>query len=387
MTLSACSTVTGTAVPDPSVAAKFKLNTGGFPTSPRKVEAGNALDAWQQEGWRIASAVVTPWAFYPSLTKACSDNDDTAAPAFSAATLTKATAAMSTEQANIAGSNGYQTGFIACGDDKNKTRLRVGILRFTDEASAKRAVALIADKNPSEQHNVPANFPVRDATLTMLGANSAVGIASLTTMVARGNLVVVSGMMVPTAAGGPTAATVFDVVGKAMAAQVAKLGDYRQTPFTLAQGQSVIPAVPMDDDGIMGLTAPPSEAQGASGLSSKTAPLDGWGDAHTYTLNSHETIDGLERFGRAALNVVLRFTDDKASAEYMSQMYSGVKQPIAGISGQFGGCMAVPLANTAQTATFCVVRSGRYVGTAYSRTAEQAQQSASATYLRLKGAK
>ena len=84
----------------------------------------------------------------------------------------------------------------------------------------------------------------------MYGANPAKGLLALTAMVARGNLVVMSGMSAPTSA----APTMLDPVGKFMAAQVAKLGEYQQTPFDPTK--TAYPMVPMDDGGILGLTTP-----------------------------------------------------------------------------------------------------------------------------------
>ena len=77
-------------MPDPSVEARFKLDTGNYPTTPRVIEAGNAYDAWQQEvadrhcGDRTVERV-------PSLKDVCHGEGDDPAPAFSVPMLARST--------------------------------------------------------------------------------------------------------------------------------------------------------------------------------------------------------------------------------------------------------------------------------------------------------
>ncbi|MFN8056297.1 MULTISPECIES: DUF7373 family lipoprotein [unclassified Gordonia (in: high G+C Gram-positive bacteria)] len=373
--LTGCGTVAGTAVPDPSVEARFKLDTGNYPTTPRVIEAGNAYDAWQQEGWRIATAVTAPWSVLPSLKDVCHGEGDDPAPAFSVPMLARSTNGLTSDQKNAIGGSGFQTGFLACGTDGVQTRLRGGILRFTDEASAKRAVSAVAALNPSAAPALPGDFPVKDATIVMYGANPAKGLLALTAMVARGNLVVMSGMSAPTSA----APTMLDPVGKFMAAQVAKLGEYQQTPFDPTK--TAYPMVPMDDGGILGLTTPATEGRGATGLSANNAPLNGWGTGHAYELRTAEAVAGLERFAVSELNWVFRFTDEQAAARTLESWKGDKSEPITGLSAQFSGCTA------ATKQTLCLVRVGRYLGQAASTTPAIAKQQAAAMYVRLRSAK
>ncbi|KXP00067.1 hypothetical protein AXK60_07665 [Tsukamurella pseudospumae] len=372
-----CTPIAGTAVPDPTAMKRFQLNTGNFSTTPRTVTAGNALDAWQQEGWRIASAVVPPWDVDTTL-GTTGGGDGSSIPMFTATQLIKTTDAVTAEQAVALGANGYQTGYLASSHDTaDRTRLRIGILRFADEAAATRAVAAATAKSPSNTRTVPSDFPVPGASLTLLGTKSNETIVGITTMVPRGNLVAIAGVR----AAGTRDDTdrLLALVGRALAAQVAKLGDYRQTPFDATRAE--IPPVPMDDDGIVGLTQEPKQAQGSTGLSSNNAPGSGWGDAHAYSLRGHETVSGLERFGSAGPNTVYRFTDEASAARIFTSWVGDKRETIPGITGQYGGCV------TGQVLTICLIRQGRYIAESVSQTSDASKQLSAAMFLKLRSAK
>lgn len=374
-------TVPGEAVPDSTAAASFRLDTGNFATTPRTVTAVTAADAWQQEGWRIAGAVVAPWEVDGALSARA--EDEASIPVFAATMLARSSTALTTDQVGRIGATSFQTGFVATGaNGGGTTRLRVGLLRFADAQAARRAVTAIAERNPGTDRALPAGFPVREAVVAVSGAIPGDDASTFTVVVAQDALVALASVRKPRATPAPD---LTGLAGRALAAQVARAAEYRPTPFDAASAH--IPAVDMDPGGIMSRTLASTDLQGASGLSSQVGIGDGYMTPRAFAIfaapEARDLPDfGVEQVGLTLASTVYRYRDEQSAGRHFEALIADVTEtsPVAGLSPQLARCITIGQRWS------CIVRHGRHLGLTRGTSRQMVHQEASAQYAILRAA-
>ena len=379
--LTGCGTsVPGEAVPDPTVAESFRLDTGNFATTPRTVSAVTAADAWQQEGWRIAGAVVAPWEVDGALSRPA--EDEVSIPVFAATMLARSTTALTTDQVGLLGANSFQTGFVAAGaDGGGTTRLRVGLLRFADAQAARRAATAIAERNPGTDRALPADFAVLDAAVAVSGAIPGDDASTFTAVVAKDALVALASVRKPR---GTPVAELTGLAGRALAAQVKRSAEYRP-PFDAASAH--IPAVDMDPGGIMSRTLASTGIQGATGLSPQVGIGDGYMTPRAFAIfASPEARDlpdyGVEMVGLTLASTVYRYRDEQGAGRHFEALIADVTEtsPVAGLSPQLARCITI------DQRWSCIVRHGRHLGLTRGTSRQMVHQEAAAQYAILRSA-
>ena len=352
--LTGCSTtVAGTAVGPSSTTAT--LDTGNYPTKPRTVVAKTDADAWQQEGWKVADAVVNPREIAPEISETAAGS----LPVFDTGYFTTKNGQCILSRQKIAdlGPGQVLTGFMARATSADKQKgLTVGLLRFRDDAAARRAVQVL---EPSATGNCGTKA-VR-VEVAFAGAGMVAVAAAFTEGTTK-----------------PDTATQSRLTAAAIAAQIKNRVVY--APGQLVPGASR-PRVDMDIDGIVSRTIKTSDPS-YFGLSDETGMFGGWMTPHAFELSmgTAGTLAGLQLVGRSILTSVLRFKDQGAATAAKTVLLSNMSQPVAGVPHENAGC--VPRDGFVS----CVAQVGRYLTLVNLGTEVQARQAISAAYLILKAA-
>ncbi|GAA1071701.1 DUF7373 family lipoprotein [Tsukamurella spumae] len=385
MLLAGCSTaIPGEPVADPSA---LKLDTGNYATTPRTVAAIAAADAWQQEGFNMAEAVVAPFDIRPTLTV-----QSTAIETFSTSIIhpvqmvdfrdeRKSDGFLTRDQTLKLLGTSFQTGFLAEAAD-NATdpavHLRSGLLRFQDSDAAARALQIMRDsaaETPAEIAKVRgaavvANYPTFGRT--RLAAAAQVG-----------NLIAVSSATTRAATDAP------ELVSSILEAQVTKATTYRQgAPL----GQYRL--IPMDKDGIMSRTLPSSvEAEpSVLGLSSRVHFADGYRSTRTHYMMTLDrdwydkaTRNGIDLVAWTSESVVYRVRDRASAYAFANSSPDGVTTTSAPPESGDNRIPGLPRnANVCvhtTTSTGCTAIVGRYLVNSVHKTLQQARQATAALYM------
>ncbi|TWS20830.1 hypothetical protein FK529_05800 [Tsukamurella asaccharolytica] len=352
--LTGCSsTVAGTAVAPSSLAPK--LDTGNYPTTPRNVVAKTDADAWQQEGWRVADAVVNPREIDPEIATPAAGS----LPVFNTGYFTTEGGQCILTRQNVAevGPGQVLTGFMARATSADKQKgLTVGLLRFRDDAAARRAVQVI---EPVATGNCGTKA-VR-VEVSFAGAGMVAVAAAFTEGTTK-----------------PDAATQTRLTTAAIKAQIKNLHVY--APAQMPPGESR-PRVTMDVDGIVSRTIKSADPS-YFGLSDEIGLFGGWMTPHVFELSigTAGTLAGLQLVGRTTLTSVMRFKDQAAATAAKSVLLVGTPQSVPGVPDDNAGC--VPQ----EAFVACVAQVGRHLTFIGQATEVQSRQAVAAAYLILKAA-
>ncbi|KXO98817.1 Uncharacterised protein (plasmid) [Tsukamurella tyrosinosolvens] len=353
--LTGCSTtVAGTPIGPSSTAAR--LDTGNYPTKPRTVVAKTDADAWQQEGWKVADAVVNPREIDPEISTTATGS----LPVFDTGYFTTKNGQCILTRQNITdlGPGQVLTGFMARATSADKQKgLTIGLLRFRDDAAARRAVQVL---EPVATGNCGTKA-VR-VEVSFAGAGMVAVAAAFTEGTTK-----------------PDTATQTRLTAAAIEAQVKNRVVY--APGQLVPGASR-PRVDMDIDGIVSRTIKTADPS-YFGLSDETGMFGGWMTPHTFELSMGATgrLGGLQLVGRTILTSVLRFKDEAAAtAAANSVLLGGTPQSVPGVPDDNARC--VPRDGFMA----CVAQVGRHLTLVNQATDVQARQAISAAYLILKAA-
>ncbi|MBS4099935.1 DUF7373 family lipoprotein [Tsukamurella paurometabola] len=369
--------IAGTASAPPEVT---RLDTGNYPTAPRTVEAKASADAWQQEGWRVADAVVAPWEVDPRAT-AAPESGPPVLPLFQAQALgTEAGAGLVTsEQAQSFITAPFHTGFLATRTARDRSvTVQTGVLRFPDEATARRAIDGAAQKNPTRDDAVSsAVSAIPGGTIVLYG--DVPGATRLTAAAIRGDLVALASVEMPqTGRDGLTARVV-----AGLAEQVERLPKYVPTP---RNPSSFVPPVPMDKEGILSRTIASRSDDASYGLSAEFTLGDGYMSAYAFSLMIYEPRSlqeeyGLDLAGHTSVNGVLRMRSAADSLRYLAdyRKRAGTGEALSSIPG-------IPAGASVCSPTLCLTSYGRYVGLNAFASITQSKQAAAAQYLILEAA-
>lgn len=379
---SACSqVVSGSPQADPSAAPRLK--TGNYPTTAQEVPAAaRPGDAYQQEGWRIADAVI----FVSDVDRRFSRRVTPAWPVISTKMLVPKNLPHFTDvQATALGGYNLLTGFIDNrGDTGATTGLwgSAGVLRFRDAGSADRALTAItpAGAKPVDTTSTfPGSRVVAVRTETVGAGRELISLVML-----RGDLWVVAAVVLP------TAKEASEVAAKMLRAQYDRTADYKPLPLDTPS------QYPMDQDAMMTLVfpGPKNAALLEFGLSADGGLLRGyrtaraeahlWGsEEKRHTLLLADGPQLVASNGDESLSRVTRFDTAANAQAFLTAQFpiSNTASPIEGIDKD-----AVYCASIERTGTMCTVRRGRYLHETFSTTAEKAYQQTAAAYLVLSSA-
>ncbi|TWS20680.1 hypothetical protein FK529_04890 [Tsukamurella asaccharolytica] len=377
LTLYGCSTVAGTAVPDPSAAPA--LDTGNFVTKPRTVEARTPADAWQQEGWRLADGIPAPWDVDSSLTVRVPDLITTPLVSASQLGLESNLSPFGTKQQKIVDAAPFKTAMFAGAQNKEGTRvLRMGLMRF---ASAEAATSLVGQlTNGAEvQAGTPREVNADGWRFVTVGKRNTKNAASMTIIAPRGDLIAVVTVDFPVGLGDAEGKVVGELGKRAREMLWTKMRDYK--PSDAPNG--IKPKVDMDFDGLMSLTLPKTIPTNELGLSEGVDWGDGWMTIATYGLMTSNP-EYVRRFdldyvAKTRASVVFRARTEASATEFFRVDHAVDGQTptlvdLKGISRDNGKCWQ------SGTNIVCSVRAGRYVSIVLSSTRALAEQSASASY-------
>lgn len=389
VTLSACSTVAGTPVADPSVEAQFKLDTGNYPTTPREVKGSAPADFWQQEGFLIGNAVVAPWEVDPSITESSISNDaksELTGPVWLPTQIGGVNGnpiPMNTGVLDAFKATPFQAGFVAVARDKSGgVTLRTALFRFPSEEAVRTVVAAASTKNSS-----PGTEGLIAGATTIEAGNTSTGVR-ITSVIPRGSLLA----LVSTSNTTKDAAQA--LLTKAVAAQAPKMGDYKPSP-----SGAHFPEVPMDRDGIMSRTlASTTTGEATLGLSNGIYIGDGYMTGRTYPLmlvGYRNIIDrwGIELVGRTMVSEVFRFSSEEKAGKFLLEGALALRTGdnlirVPGMDAQIGVCADSQSKPSAQPPIRCAAKHGRYVAVVQNLGSETAaKQAISAQYMILKSAK
>ncbi|MDF0528357.1 hypothetical protein P0W64_05255 [Tsukamurella sp. 8F] len=385
---SCATTVPGTPTTDPSRAVR--LDVGNYPTSPRTVlPAARPADAYQQEGWRIADAVITMTDVDGSLVKTVTR----AFPLISTKQLAPSLLPHFTaDQAAELGRSGWLAGYVDNRGDVAATTGRwgsAGLLRFKDAASAERALTAITPAGAFPAPSVPG------ARVSRVRAER-IGGRDLVSLVAqKGEVWAVAAAFMPDARSASA------VAERALQAQAARFPDYRPSALDRTDGY------PMDSESMMSLVLPAgadkrvveyglSEDRNlATGYRSARAELHLWStDDSRYALVQGADAQAVASSGDTSY--VTRFATSAAAKKYFDGQYAlpatGSDWQIPGVSPTAGRCMIdvqipSPINETKVTrVSMCGVQVGRYVHETAAPFSAKARQQAAASYLILQSA-
>lgn len=350
--LTGCSTtVAGVPVAPPSAAAK--LDTGNYPTKPRIVTAKTDADAWQQEGWRVADAVVNPREIDPEISKTAPGS----LPVFDTGYFTtrNGQCIFPTKQLDDLGAKQLQTGYLARATSVDAQKgLTVGLLRFADDAAAQRAVQTLQ--------------PVATGSCGSKATRVEVAFAG------TGMVAVAAAFTEGTTK--PDEATHRRLTSAAIQAQIKNLSVY--APSQVRPGETR-PSVDMDIDQLMSRTLKVTGEE-SNGLSDELGFFGGWMTPHAYelSLGGLGRLPGLQLVGRTSLTTAMRFKDQAAASAARTALITGTPEVVAGVPEENVGCF------TMNQTTTCVAMIGSYLTLVIQGSEVQARQAISAAYLILK---
>ncbi|CAM3707383.1 DUF7373 family lipoprotein [Tsukamurella ocularis] len=394
--VASCSTgIAGTPVAGPSTQ---RLQTGNYPTSPRTVTALRAADAWQQEAWRIADAVIGPWEIDPRLYRSVAgESGDPLVSVAQLAPEADGPGLFTATQVTAMRGAPFQAGFVSIAGDTDPTTaiLRVGILRYEDAGAATRGLAAIL---AGDMGTAPSAFDgIVGARIVFTGAaRDATRVAAIAPL---GNLLIVASADAydPKRAESLSAA--------ALRAQVAKAPSYRQTPAGAAN--ITIPPVPMDAGGLMSLTIPTTTTSDSNdqrvGLSPGVSLGDGYrsraAQGVRYPVSHARVADtateyGIEATASTRLTTVVRTRDQAAARLFLLKFVAPTDEArasgVPGLAPDVARCAFidnfVDERGTRTPQYRCGVQVERYVATITMPTLVQAQQATAAEYLILRQA-
>ncbi|MGC5023350.1 DUF7373 family lipoprotein [Tsukamurella sp. DT100] len=375
-----------------------RLATGNYPTAPRSVTALRAADAWQQEAWRIADAVIGPWEVDPKLFRSVAG--ESGDPLVSVAQLApEADGPGLFTSAQVTAMRGapFQAGFISIAGDTDPTTaiLRVGILRYEDPGAATRGLTAIL---AGSEGKPPAAFDgIAGARLVFSGTIR--DATRVTAVVPQGNLLIVAS----TDAHEPRRAETLSAT--ALRKQSAKAPSYRQTS---AGGANItIPPVPMDSDGLMSLTIPATTTSDSNDQRAGLSPGVSLGDGYRsmaaqgvrYPI-SHSRVAqtaaeyGIQATASTRLTTVVRTRDTAAARLFLLKFVAPTDEArasgVPGLAPDVARCAFidnfVDERGTRTPQYRCGVQVESYVATITMPTLTQAQQATAAEYLILRQA-
>lgn len=386
--LPACSTVVaGTPVAETTVS---KVDPGNFPTTPRAVTAQSAADAWQQEGMILADAVIAPSDIDAALTALVTGEFEGAGgPLLRIGQIIERNSPRGVpvsgippaKAASLELNTKFDVGFMSTAGDAAttpKTQLSAALLRFSTDVGAEKAViTLRADAPP------PAALS-RIPGAVLVSSASGGGLTKTAVAAPVNNLVA---LVWATTRGTDSA----DLAVRALSAQLDRARTYRPS---IALSGVVIPAVPMDRDGIMSRTLESqndnqNRTRTAFGLSSGFELGDGYFTARTAYLINRNPLwlgaadrNGIDLIGKTNRTSVLRARDPAAAKTYVAEVrnspYSTFAYSVSGLSPDQAGC---DHDSGAQTPYTCYATVGRYALQASFVSLELARQAISAAYL------
>ncbi|MGX9293936.1 DUF7373 family lipoprotein [Tsukamurella paurometabola] len=386
--VSACSTVVaGTPVAETTVA---RLDPGNFPTTPRTVTAESAADAWQQEGMILADAVIAPSDVDAALTALVTDEFEGAGgPLLRIGQIIERNSLRGVpvggippaKAASLELNTKFDVGFMSTAGDSAttpRTQLSATLLRFSTDAGAEKAVITLRADPPA-----PAAL-ARIPGAVLVSSASGGGVTKTVVAAPVNNLVA---LVWATTRGTDSA----DLAIRGLTSQLERARTYRPS---IALSSVVIPAVPMDRDGIMSRTLESqndnqNKTRTAFGLSSGFELGDGYFTARTaYLINRNPgwlrvaTRNGIDLIGKTNRTSVLRARDRASAKVYLVEVRvdpgSTQAYEVPGLSRDDAGCTYDSVLTRPYT---CYATVGRYVLQAESTTLDLARQAISATYL------
>ncbi len=373
---SACSQVVpGNPAADPS--AVPTLDTGNYPTTAQAVPAAaRPGDAYQQEGWRIADAVIMMSDVDPRFRRRVTPSW----PLISTKMLVPKNLPHFTDaQATALGGYNLRTGFVDNRGDTGATTGQwgsAGILRFRDADSADRALTAITPAG-DEPLDTGSTFP--GSRIALVRAETLGAGRELASMVMlRGDLWILGAVVAPT----PKEAA--DLAAKTLRAQFDRAAEYQPLPLDR------ISEYPMDHERMMTLVfpGPPNPPLLEFGLSANGGLLRGfrtaraeahlWGtEEPRHALLLRQGAQLVASNGDESVSRVIRFDSEQNAAAFQRAMHplANTESPIEGIDEDAVFCATID-----GTGTTCIVRSGRYVHEAFSTTAQKVHQQTAAAY-------